>query len=81
MPWPGVYTASNKRPVLEMTAITILSIRSPRQMEGPTVARGNNYGSRTWSGGTIGGAVFCPAGQLAARTTYGVTVPAGLHAN
>ena len=43
-------------------------------MDGPTVARGNNYGSRTWSGGTIGGAVFGPAGPLAARTTYGVTV-------
>ena len=34
---------------------------------------GNNYGSRTWSGGTIGGALFGPAGPLAARTTYGVT--------
>ena len=33
---------------------------------------GTNYGSRTWSGGTIGGAVFGPAGPLAARTTYGV---------
>ena len=43
-------------------------------MEGPTVARGNNYDSRTWSGGTIGGAAFCPAGPLAGRTTYGVTV-------
>ena len=37
------------------------------------MARGNNYGSRTWSGGTIGGAVFGPAGPLAARTTYCVT--------
>ena len=37
------------------------------------MARGNNYGSRTWSGGTIGGAVFGPAGPLAARTTHGVT--------
>ena len=44
-------------------------------MEGPTVAKGNNYGSRTWSGGTIGGALFGPAGPLAARTTYGVIVP------
>ena len=44
-------------------------------MEGPTVSRGNNYGSRTWSGGNIGGAVFGPAGPLAARTTYGVTDP------
>ena len=44
-------------------------------MEGPTVAKGNNYGSRTWSRGTIGGAVFGPAGLLAARTTYGVTDP------
>ena len=34
---------------------------------------GNNYGSRTWSRGTIGGTVFGPAGPLAARTTYGVT--------
>ena len=42
-------------------------------MEGPTVAKGNNNGSRTWCGGTIGGAVFGPAGPLAARTTYGVT--------
>ena len=42
-------------------------------MEGPTVARGNNYGSHTWSGRTIGGAVFGPAGPLAAQTTYGVT--------
>ena len=33
-----------------------------------------NCGSRTWSGGTIGGAVFGPAGPLAARTTCGVTV-------
>ena len=40
---------------------------------GPTVARGTNCGSRTWSGGTIGGAVFGPAGPLAARTTCGVT--------
>ena len=30
---------------------------------------GTNYGSRTWSGGTIGGAVFGPAGQLAVRTS------------
>ena len=45
-------------------------------MEGPTKARGNNYGSRTWSRGTIGGAaVFGPARPLAARTTYGVTAP------
>ena len=42
-------------------------------MEGPTVARGNNHGSRTWSDGTIGGAVFDPAGPLAAWTTYGMT--------
>ena len=42
-------------------------------MEGPIGARGNNYGSRTWSGATIGGAVFGPAGALASRTTYGVT--------
>ena len=34
---------------------------------------GTNCGSRTWSGGTIGGAVFGPAGPLAARTTCGVT--------
>ena len=47
-------------------------------MEGPTVARGNNYGSRTWSGGTIGDAVFGPAGPLAARTTYGVTARFGV---
>ena len=33
-----------------------------------------NCGSRTWSGGTIGGAVFGPAGPLAARTTCSVTV-------
>ena len=44
-------------------------------MERPTVARGNNYGSRTWSGETIGGTVFDPAGPLAARTTYSVTDP------
>ena len=42
-------------------------------MDGPTVAWGNNYGSRTWSRGTIYGAVFGPAGPLAARATYGVT--------
>ena len=36
---------------------------------------GTNCGSRTWSGGTIGGTVFGPAGPLAARTTCGVTVP------
>ena len=36
---------------------------------------GNNYGSHTWSGGTIGGAMFGLAGPLAARTTYGVTAP------
>ena len=44
-------------------------------MEGPTVARGNNYGSRTWAGGTISGVVFGPARPLAAQTTYGVTDP------
>ena len=40
------------------------------------MARGNNYGSRTWSwgGGAIGGAVFGPAGPLVVRTTYGMTV-------
>ena len=43
-------------------------------MEGPTVARENNYGSRTWSGGTIGSTVFGLAGSLMVRTTYGVTV-------
>ena len=37
------------------------------------MARGNNYGSRTWSRGTIGGAMFGPAGSLAAWTTYGMT--------
>ena len=37
------------------------------------MARGDNYGSCTWSGGTIGGTVFGPAGPLVARTTYGVT--------
>ena len=31
-------------------------------MEGPTVARANNYGSRTWSGETICGAVVGAAG-------------------
>ena len=31
------------------------------------MARGNNYGSRTWSAG------FGPAGPLTARATYGVT--------
>ena len=41
---------------------------------GTNCGKGNNNGSRTWSGGTIGGAVFGPAGPLAARTTYGVTV-------
>ena len=35
---------------------------------------GTNYGSRTWSGGTIDGVVFGPAGPLAARTIYGVTL-------
>ena len=40
---------------------------------GTNCGKGNNYGSRTWSGGTIGIAVFGPAGTLAARTTYGVT--------
>ena len=44
-------------------------------MERSTVARGNNYGSRIWSGETIGGAVFGPAGSLAARRTYGMTGP------
>ena len=38
------------------------------------MARGNNYGSCTWSGKTIGGAVFGPAGPLVARTTYDMTV-------
>ena len=56
----SAYTASDKHPVLETTAITILWIGNPCQMEGPTVAGGNNCGSRTWSGGTIaiGDAVF-----------------------
>ena len=34
--------------------------------------RGNNYGSHTWSGGTIGDAVFGLVGPLAAWATYGV---------
>ena len=42
-------------------------------MEGSTVARGSNYGSSTWSGGTIGGAVFGLDGPPVVRTTYGVT--------
>ena len=42
-------------------------------MEGPTVARGSNYGNSTWSGGTIGGAVFGPDRPPVVRTTYGVT--------
>ena len=43
-------------------------------MEGPIVARANSYGNRAWSGATIGGAVFGPAGSpLVARTTYSMT--------
>ena len=44
-------------------------------MEGSTVARGEQLWQPYVVRGTIGGAVFGSAGQLAARTTYGVTVP------
>ena len=37
------------------------------------MVRGSNYGSHTWSRGTIGGAVFGLAGPLAAWTTCSVT--------
>ena len=43
-------------------------------MEGSTVARGEQLWQPYVVRGTIGGAVFCPAGPLAARTTFGVTV-------
>ena len=43
-------------------------------MEGPTVARREQPWQPYMVRGTIGGVVFGPAGQLAARTTYGVTV-------
>ena len=53
MSWPGAYTATNKPPALEMTAITILWIGSPCQMERPTVA-----------GGTTMAAIHGPGGPL-----------------
>ena len=43
-------------------------------MEGPTVVRGEQLWQPYMVRGTIGGAVFGPAGPLAARTTYSVTV-------
>ena len=42
-------------------------------MEGPTLAIGGRLWQAYMVRGTIGGAVFGPAGPLAARTTYGVT--------
>lgn len=59
----------------------MLWIGSPYLMERPTVERGEQLwqGGPTvaaihaWSGGTIGGAVFGPAGPLAVQTTYSVT--------
>ena len=56
MPWPGVYTASYKRPVLETTAITILWIGSS-MLDG-----GTNCGK----GGTTMAAVHGPGGRLVA---------------
>ena len=44
-------------------------------MEGPTMASGEQLWQPYMVRGTIGGAVFGPAGPLAARTTYGVTEP------
>ena len=41
---------------------------------GPTVARGEQLWQPYMVRVAIGGAVFGPAGPLAARTTYGVTV-------
>ena len=69
MPWPGAYTTSD---ALETTAITILWIEIHVRW-GTNCGKGSNYGNRTWSGETIGGAVFGPAGPFVARTTYGVT--------
>ena len=43
-------------------------------MEGPTVARGEQLWQPYMVRGTIGDAVFGPAGPLAARTAYSVTV-------
>ena len=42
-------------------------------MEGPTVTKGEQLWQPYMVRGTIGGAVFGPAGPFAARTTYGVT--------
>ena len=42
-------------------------------MEGPTVARREQLWQPYMARGTIGGAVFGPAGPLAAQTTFGVT--------
>ena len=41
---------------------------------GTNCGKGDNYGSCTWSRGTIGDTMFGPAGPLAARTTCCVTV-------
>ena len=69
MPWPGAYTACDKHPALEMT------VDRKSILGGGT---NNGKGEQLWQlymvWGTIGGDVFGPAGPLAARTTYGVTV-------
>ena len=61
-----IATACDKRPALETT------VDRKSVLDG-----GTNYGKgeQLWQPymGTIGGAMFGPAGPLAARTTYGVT--------
>ena len=66
MPWPGAYTASHKHPVLEMTAITIIVDRKSMLDGGTNCGKGEQLWQPYMVRGTIGGAVFGPAGPLAA---------------
>ena len=69
MPLPGVYTASDKLPTLEMTTMDRKSMLDG----GTNCGKGKQLRQPYMVWGTIGGAMFGPAGPLAAWTTYGVT--------